>query len=142
MKLIIILLSLILINNGCAQTNVQQENISIEYTSSTRGSYQQITVKNQNISVTRNRDGDLTTKRCSDKEWSKIMEAFTKIDVKNLPNIEPLSKNHQFDGAAAAILLITKNNNTYESQSFDHGNPPKEILDLVKEILSIAQKIE
>lgn len=142
MKLLIILISITLINNGCQQTHVQQENFSIEYSSSTRGAFQQIIVNNKTIAVTRNRDGDLITKTCSDKEWYNIIELFKKINIENLPNIEPPSKNHQFDGAAAAILLITKNNKAYESPTFDHGNPPKKIASLVKEILSIAENIE
>lgn len=137
MKLIIILISFTFITNGCSQ-----ENLSIEYIASTRGFYQQIKIENQTVAIKRNRNDDLKSKKCSNQEWSNLIEVFKTIDIENLPNINPPSKEHQFDGAAMAVLTVTKNNKVYETESFDHGNAPKEIDSLVKEILSIAENIE
>ena len=65
-----------------------------------------------------------------------------KIALGTISNLEAPSKNFQFDGAVLAKLTIVYDGVTYQTQPFDHGNPPKEIALLVKEILSISQNIE
>lgn len=73
---------------------------------------------------------------------ANIQSLVKKIDLASLPNIEAPSMVYQYDSAPLARLFIIQQFNVYKSQSFDHGNPPNEIADLVKEMLSIEEKIE
>lgn len=141
MKLILILLSITLINKECT-SNIEQESVTIEYMTSTRGSYYQVILKNETISINKQREGNPIIKAYPKGAWDTIIQEFKKVDIENLENFKVPSKNHQFDGAKIASLKITKNNKVYQSQNFDHGNPPTEIAALVKEILSIAKNIE
>lgn len=125
-----------------ATQEVINDNISIEYTASSRGTYKQIIIDEKNVSTVTKRGGKPTSKNCSTEDWERIAKIFKSIEVKNISELEPPSKAFQFDGAAIARLKITMDGKDYETQSFDHGNPPKEIAELVKEILSISENIE
>ena len=94
------------------------------------------------ISIVSKREGKPNTKTCSEADWNNLMKVLKTVDVENIPSLKAPSEDRFFDGAAIGNLKITYNGTVYESQSFDHGNPPKEIATLVKEILSISENIE
>lgn len=119
-----------------------EEVSNIEYVASSRGTYKQIIINKKNISTVTKRGGKPTNKNCSTEDWERIAKIFKSIEVERISELEPPSKAFQFDGAAIARLKITMDGKDYETQSFDHGNPPKEIAELVKEILSISENIE
>jgi hypothetical protein len=50
------------------------------------------------------------------------------------------SEKRFHDGAAMANLKIVHKEKTYQSKTFDHGTPPKEIEKLVKKINALAEK--
>lgn len=141
MKILFILLSITLLNKDCSPKQ-EQEKTSIVYTASSRGSYFQALVKNDNISVSRQRDAAPIFKSYPEAFKKNLLLELNKINIEQLQNFEAPSKNHLFDGAKIAFLEITKNNKTYKSTNFDHNNPPKEIAAIVKEILSIVENIE
>ncbi|WP_298238697.1 META domain-containing protein [uncultured Algibacter sp.] len=116
--------------------------LNFEYTASSRGYYKNIKINKKQILVSNKRGNEPKSNVCSKSNYNKLIEFAKKIEINNLPNLEPPSKNHQFDGAPLARLNITYNGDTYETQSFDHGNPHITIASLVKEILSIAENIE
>ena len=142
MRILIFLLSLVVFDKGCSESKTNQDNISIEYSALSRGSYKLITVDKKAISVINQRGAEPTIKACSENNWNNLMDALKTVDIENLPNLKAPSEKRLFDGAAIANLTITYNGNTYKSSSFDHGNPPKEIQTVVKEILSISENIE
>jgi len=115
---------------------------SIEYTASSRGIYTQIIIDKKMISVINKRGKKGIKGTCKASDWKRIEEAIKDLDIENMSEVEAPSKKFQFDGAALAHLKITHQDMTYESAPFDHGNPPKEIAALVKEILSISENIE
>lgn len=117
-------------------------NVSFEYSAISRGTYKLIKINQKSISSTTTQKGKPNNKACNKADWQKLIKAFKTFEVKNISNLKAPSKDRLFDGAATANLKITYNNKVYESQSFDHGNPPKEITTLVKEILSISENIE
>lgn len=120
----------------------QDNSYVIEYRAVSRGSFHQIIISDRIISNQKDRDSKPTTKTCDKDEWNLIMSNLKNVEIGALPKIEPPSKAHQYDGAAIATLKITHSGKDYQTQSFDHGNPPKEIESLVKEILSMAGNIE
>ncbi|TWO32143.1 META domain-containing protein [Seonamhaeicola sediminis] len=116
--------------------------LSFEYKQHSRNGFQFIKINSKSISVQNKRDGVITKIKCNDEQWKKLIEVFRTIDIKTIPNLEAPSQKRLFDGAAIAKFTVTVNGKSYETQSFDHGNPHSEIENLVKEILSIAQNIE
>lgn len=125
-----------------ASKEVENQSVSFEYSTTTRGASKFIKINKKSISIANQLKGKLKTKICSDSDWDKLLKSVESIDIKNIDNLKAPTQKRLFDGAAIAYLKIIYNGKTYESQSFDHGNPPKEIATLVKEILSISENIE
>ncbi|MDU8884865.1 META domain-containing protein [Yeosuana sp. MJ-SS3] len=123
-------------------TAKQDNSYIIEYTAVSRGVYQQVIVKDSIVSFQKNRTSKPISKTCNENEWNKITANIETIQLSSISKLEAPSKAHQYDGAALANLKITYQGKDYQTQTFDHGNPPNEIAPLVKEILSIAQNIE
>ncbi len=120
-----------------------QEMISFfEYSTVSRGTYKLITINKKQISIISKRDATPIIKRCSELEWGKLIDAVKTLNIENISNLKAPSEKRLFDGALIANLTIQYNGETYESASFDHGNPPAEIERIVKEILSISENIE
>jgi hypothetical protein len=124
------------------KTEPQEQILSFEYEASARGSYQQILITKSKVLKTTKRGGNLTGVASDIEDWNKLIELLETIHLEAIPKLEAPSKDFQFDGAAISRLKIVSNEKTYETHSFDHGNPPKEIVELVKEILSISENIE
>jgi len=142
MRVLIFLLSLVIFEKGCSEPKINQDSLSIEYSTLSKGSYRLITINKKDISVINKRDAKPIIKACGEKDWDNLIYALKPVDIENLPNLKAPTQKRLFDGAAIASLVITYNGNTYKSASFDHGNPPKEIESIVKEILSISENIE
>jgi hypothetical protein len=81
-------------------------------------------------------------KPSAEKQWKLLLEMVKKINLETISNLEAPSAKRLYDGAAIGNLTITFNGKRYKSSSFDHGNPPDEIAEIVKEILSISENIE
>ncbi|MEW4923243.1 META domain-containing protein [Algibacter sp. 2305UL17-15] len=120
-----------------------EENVlSFEYSATSRGSYKHIKIDKEHIFFSKEKGQKSLKKECDTVLWNNLSKVLNLTDIETIPNLEAPSKTFQFDGAALARLKITSNGKTYESPPFDHGNPPKEIAALVKEILSITENIE
>ncbi|WP_445737974.1 META domain-containing protein [Mariniflexile sp.] len=120
----------------------QNVNVSFEYSAHSRGKFSHIIIDKKSMSVKNKRDTTPIIKKCPKSSWNRLLKAFEPVNVENIPNLKAPSEKRFFDGAAIAKLKITYNGKTYETPSFDHGNPPQEIAELVKEILSISENIE
>ncbi|GAA4294802.1 hypothetical protein [Aestuariibaculum suncheonense] len=142
MKLFIFIISLILNVNSCTDSNINEDAITVEYSAISRGSYKHISINKKEVTFQKNRNSKALIKPCSDKKWSTIYNILKTIDIPDIPNLKAPSDKRMYDAAAIAKLKITYQDSIYESQSFDHGNPPQEIAELVKEILSITENIE
>lgn len=142
MKYLFILLSFIFIDNGCSNSKINQESLSVEYSALSRGIYKQIKISKKSISVTNARGTTPITQTCSEASWETIIKAVKPINVENIPNLKAPTEKRFYDGAAIAHLTIIYEGKTYKTEPFDHGNPPQEIEGLVKEILSISENIE
>jgi len=125
-----------------AKKEVRQSSVSFEYSSTSRGNYKLIKINNKSISSALLQGGIPLKKNIDKKQWDIISGTVSDMDFEYLPSLEAPSKQFLFDGAAMARLKITSNGTTYESKPFDHGNPPKEIASLIKEILYLAKNIE
>ncbi len=131
----------IFLGKSCdAEQKQEIDTAVIEYTSTTRGFYQQITVQNQKFTVTKDRNGNekLAQQDISKSDWKKIIEAFQEVDLDGMQDLKGPTEKRFYDGAAIANIKITYKGKIYETNGFDHGNPPIEIEKLVRKITLLA----
>ena len=143
MKILILFFLTIFLGNGCDSAKAQDiETAVIEYTANSRGFYQKITVKNQMVTVSKDRDGNdkSVPTKISDADWKELVESFKTIELDSLSKLKAPTEKRFYDGAAIANLKITCKDKTYETTSFDHGFPPKRINKFVNKINSFAKK--
>ncbi|MEH6536672.1 MAG: hypothetical protein V7719_09780 [Psychroserpens sp.] len=120
-----------------------QENMKISYRASTRGFYLQIWIEGDSITYTKDYNlKDMTTRLIPKKEKEAFIKLLKEIDETSLSELEAPSKTHQYDAEPAASLEISKGEEIYRTNNFDHGKPPKTINDLVEKILSIKAIVE
>jgi len=144
------ILSLLLVTTalvtGCSSSKTSASadkkasaDISFEYSAMTRGSFKKVIVKQDTIvTVTDRAMKTATSKALSTADWNSLVSASRKVKVESLETLEVPSKKHQFDGALAANLQIIKGGTTYQSATFDDGNPPAEIKELVEKIITLS----
>jgi hypothetical protein len=61
------------------------------------------------------------------------------MELDSLPKLKAPTEKRFYDGAPIANFKITFQDKTYETPSFDHGFPPKEIKKFVNKINSFAK---
>ncbi|ARV09824.1 hypothetical protein BTO05_09275 [Winogradskyella sp. PC-19] len=112
---------------------------SITYQAISRGFFRHISISNGNISVSDDRNlKNMTTVKCNSEDLNQIKIMLNDLEKVSLQKIEPPSKKHTFDGAPHATLTIRNGDVEKFTPTFDHGNPPKEISELVNKLLSMA----
>jgi hypothetical protein len=142
MKVITMLfLSLILGKSCTSQAQKESINTVLEYTANTRGFYQKITIQNQMLSISKDRNSTGTEEqtKISDKDWQELIADYKAVNLDSLATLKSPTKKRLHDGAAIANFKISTNDTTYETSSFDHGNPQLEIKKLVDKITSFAK---
>ena len=148
-KIIPILFLALSIVTGCtsakdkisaASLQKENENILFEYTAITRGASKKVVVSSYDIVTIKDQDKThAVSKKLTAEEWKKLSDAYKGIkNVSSINTIEVPSVKHQFDGALAAILTITVGDEVYQTPTFDHGNPPAEVKELVDGIIKLS----
>ena len=115
---------------------LQEQVTAIQYQATSRGLYKMVEANKNTINYQNSRTEKATSKPCSEADWSNVLQKLNTVDVSKLDQIEAPTKAHQYDGAALATLTIIKDNKTYTSTTFDHGNPPKQLEGIVNQLLS------
>jgi hypothetical protein len=94
------------------------------------------------LTVSKDRDGKdkPVPKKLSDADWKELVTCFTTVKLDSLSKLKAPSEKRFHDGAAVAKLKITTKEKEYETTSFDHGFPPKEIKKFINTITSLAKK--
>jgi heat shock protein HslJ len=115
---------------------------TFNYSAHSRGTFFEITINDSIVSISKDRKGEPITKKCSKQEWNKLASLLNDIHLDSISGLKAPTEARFYDGASIGKLKIEMNNSTYESSSFDHGKPPKEIEALVKEILSLSENVE
>ena len=151
MKVVTFLAVLLFVCTGCDSSKStlepekqNYETLVIQYEANTRGFYQKLIVKNHTISSTDDRKGIKTPiiQKVSDADWKVLLSEFNKVDLENFPNLKPPTQKRLYDGAAIAELKITFKGKTFETKSFDHGNPPMEIQKVVAIVIALFKPEE
>lgn len=143
MKVFTLLVLTIFMAKGCSQEAKNDiANAKIVYTANTRGFYQKITIQNQEISVSRERDSSDkgVTSKISDADWKELVEYFEKIELDSLSTYKDPTQKRVYDGAAIAELIINYKEKEYQTKNFDHGYPPVEIEKFVNKLVSLVKE--
>ncbi|KGO83375.1 hypothetical protein Q763_05010 [Flavobacterium beibuense F44-8] len=134
----IVLLALFAV--GCASAlKKESDKISFEYEAITRGSYKKVIVKQDTVITIKDRDlKDVVTAGLKNGEWNSLLKSLEGVNLEGLNEIKAPSVKHQVDAAPIANLKVIRGDKTYQSKSFDHGNPPQEIKDVVEKIMAAS----
>lgn len=134
----IVLLALFAV--GCASAlKKESDKISFEYEAITRGSYKKVIVKQDTVITIKDRDlKDVVTAGLKNGEWNSLLKSLERVNLEGLNDIKVPSVKHQVDAAPIANLKVIRGDKTYQSKSFDHGNPPQEIKDVVDKIMTAS----
>ena len=111
----------------------------IAYEANTRGFYQKITIENQQVFISTDREGTAVpvSKKISDTDWRAITGFLEETDLETLPHLKAPTKKRFYDGAAIAHLEIRYKDREYHTPNFDHGFPPESLKKLVAQIVSL-----
>lgn len=147
MKLVFGLLFIFLFSNECHQHASQisfsaQDDIRFTYEASSRGFYEITEVTKDSVLFSNDRNlKEVEVFHSYAEDWSGLIELLKEIDVKSISQLEAPTSKHQVDAAAMATFSVKINTETYETNVFDHGHPPKPISTLVNKVLSIKEKM-
>lgn len=114
----------------------------IEYEANTRGFYEKITIENQMVSVSNDRDAKKGSEPTliSDDINKELNSYLSSVKLDDLSKFKDPTQQRFYDGAAIANLKITVDGVEYRTVDFDHGFPPVEIEKLVNKIVSFGAK--
>lgn len=134
--------SLTTVETTNSQTAMNQESVLpvLEYEANTRGFFRKITVDNKTIAVINVRDGQATTSKISDADWNELVTLYKSVNKEGLAALKAPSDKRFYDGAPMANFRAITKEATFESATFDGGNPPAEIEKIVNKLIAIADK--
>lgn len=143
MKLFTMIFLSIFLGKSCTSQNKNDLKTAVlEYTANTRGFYQKITIQNQMVTISKDRNGTdkAVATTISDKDWEELVGYFETINLDSLATLKAPTEKRFHDGAAIANLEVNYKDSTYKTASFDHGYPPEAIEKIVTKINSFAKK--
>lgn len=147
MKLVFGLLFVFLFSNECHHHDSKvsylvQEDINITYEARTRGFYEKTSITKDSIIFSNDRNlKEVVGSKCKAEDWNELLALLKEIDVKSLSKLKAPTNKHQVDAAAMATLSVKINDETFKTEIFDHGYPPKPISTLVNKVLSMKEKM-
>lgn len=132
---------MVIMGKSCGNDSTQDmKSAVVEYTANTRGYFLKVTVKDEKLFVSKDRTkGSTPTEmKISDADKKELFAAFQELNLDEIPDLKPPTEKRFYDGAAMADLKIIYKDKTYQSQTFDHGNPPVEIEKLVDKLVALG----
>src|SRR4051812_21451212 len=96
---------------NASEKTAQESLPKLEYVANTRGFYQKVTIENQMVTVSSDRNDPNKGKavKLSDSEIKELQAAFQKVSVNDLATYKDPTQKRFYDGAAIANLKITQN---------------------------------
>jgi hypothetical protein len=143
MKTLGILLLTFFMIKGCSKEQVNDlASAQIEYSASKRGFYEKITIENHTVYCSKNREDETKGEAIalSKEDGEDLLQIMKNTNLEHLASFEGPTQKRFYDGAAIASIKITYKGKEYQSNTFDHGFPPKEIEKLVFKVVELGEK--
>lgn len=134
-----IFLSLFLAKDCSQKEKEEMKKATIEYQAISRGSYVNIQIKNETLSIVRARGEKAKSYQLAKEDFKELVDLFVKVDLNQLENYKGPAEKRFYDGAAMANIRIVYEGKVYQSQTFDHDSPPIEIEAFVNKIASFVK---
>ena len=134
-----IFLSLFLAKDCSQKEKEEMKKATIEYQAISRGSYVNIQIKNETLSIVRARGEKAKSYQLAKEDFKELADLFVKVDLNQLENYKGPDEKRFYDGAAMANVRIVYEGKLYQSQTFDHDSPPLEIEAFVNKIVSFVK---
>ncbi len=122
-------------------SQTSQSFIDVSYHAHTRGFNYEISVQNDSLTYT-NSTTNITNEKVllSPEQIEKLENFIKKIDLKMIDELSRPSMGSATDRAAQATLTVaTSKNEVYTSSTFDHGNAPEELKEIIRYLEEISK---
>ncbi|MFA7687440.1 MAG: hypothetical protein WCY25_06215 [Moheibacter sp.] len=121
--------------------NVSISKINMEKSTLGSNSTVEITESGILISATeRNGDTDVRRDKVSPKQWNELNRLVNNLDIRQMDTWEGPTQARFYDGAMATTITIETDGESYNSQSFDEGEPPAELKELYDYLESLVNQ--
>lgn len=131
------LLIVLAIVSSC-NAQIDSQNMEIIYEAVTRGSSVALKATSTEI-VYKDMAIDKTIRSVPKSFWKSIKDIVENMDIEEIGSFKAPSDNRIRDAALHATLKIIIGDKIYSSQTFDHGNPPKELKPLMDALFKIVE---
>ncbi len=112
-----------------------QKIASITLNESTRGFRRETTITSKEYTLDEN---SITfKKKLSAEDWNEIMKICAVIKLEEMSRLKPSSRKRAKDAALQANIEVLIGGRKYQSPTFDHDNPPKELVKLVNKLRNL-----
>jgi hypothetical protein len=140
MKTITTLFLTLLLLNGCGpKMTKEMRESTITYQAVSRGLYLDIEIQGSKMTISRERETLGKAYILSHQDFKDVARLYHKINLDDLAYYKAPTEKRFYDGAAIANMSVNYNGEKYQSQGFDHGNPPIEIAEFVNKIVSFTE---
>lgn len=117
--------------------------LTVTYQATSRGYANYVSVSENEVKLSSDRSlQKMDTFDCKKEDWEAVETLLKKVNPKTFQNLKAPSNKHTFDGAAHATLTLINGDLAYTTPTFDDGNPPAEIKELVNKVLAIGAKMK
>lgn len=129
-------------NANTPYKKVETNTMQLVYEANTRGFYQKITILNQELTVSTDRNNVEKGKvsKIADANWKELVQYMNILKLEELASYKDPTQKRFYDGAAIANLKVTTKEKEYKTTDFDNGFPPIEIEKLVNKITSLVKE--
>ena len=116
-----------------------QKIISYEYSTVTRGYKMTIKVDQDSTFVTETKGREITEiKSATPPElWKALESGAREIELLEIGTLESPTNKRQMDAAMFSKLILTTEDSTYTSSSFDNGHPPAMLKIVVDSLVNL-----
>ena len=118
--------------DNTTQVNNKQKIDKIELTEQTRGTNRKFTLTPNNLKTSVN--NNITDSKITSSEWAAILHENNKLDLSKISTYQSTTTGRFSDRALSSKIIISSEEDLYQSSTFDSGNPPAELKSLYDEI--------
>ena len=138
-KLFTFILSLVLLSSCGPKMTQEVKESTITYQALSRGFHLNVEIKGNKMTIIRERQSLGKDYVLSNADFKEVSRLYQKVTLMELNDYKAPSEKRFYDGAAIGSLTVNYQGKIYNSQGFDHGNPPVEIAEFINKIDSFTE---